>query len=205
MPACGFAKELQMVIAHHLIWTLYGWWLPNDPRGSMSHTIASDVIADLGKLHYGRRRVQPASRDIRKFYARAAEVLKFPLLLLNPIEFESVAASFRKVIQHRPYTCYACALMPDHIHMVIRKHKDLAEGMIANFQAASRETLNATEKWREHPIWGGPGWKVFLDAPDDVGRTIPYVENNPIKLRLPAQKWDFVEPYNNWPFHKRPR
>ena len=23
-----------IVIAHHLIWTAYGWWLPNDPRGS---------------------------------------------------------------------------------------------------------------------------------------------------------------------------
>jgi len=26
-----------MIIAHHLIWTAYGFWLPNDPRGSSSH------------------------------------------------------------------------------------------------------------------------------------------------------------------------
>jgi hypothetical protein len=27
-----------MVVAYHLIWTAYGWWLPNDPRGSsLSH------------------------------------------------------------------------------------------------------------------------------------------------------------------------
>jgi hypothetical protein len=37
-----------IVIAHHLIWTNYGWWLPNDPRGSLSRTIASDLIAELG-------------------------------------------------------------------------------------------------------------------------------------------------------------
>jgi hypothetical protein len=48
-----------IVIAYHLIWTGYGWWLPNDPRGSMSHRIASDVIAELGELHYGRKKVQP--------------------------------------------------------------------------------------------------------------------------------------------------
>ena len=30
-----------LVIAYHLIWTAYGWWLPNDPRGSGSVTIAS--------------------------------------------------------------------------------------------------------------------------------------------------------------------
>ena len=69
-----------MVIAHHLIWTAYGWWLPNDLRGSMSRSVASDVLAELGTLHYGRKRVQPASRNIRAFYARASEVLKFPLL-----------------------------------------------------------------------------------------------------------------------------
>ena len=40
-----------IVIAYHLIWTAYGWWLPNDPRGSMSRCIASDVIAELGELH----------------------------------------------------------------------------------------------------------------------------------------------------------
>ena len=33
-----------IVIAHHLIWTAYGWWLPNDPRGSNSQVIRSDVI-----------------------------------------------------------------------------------------------------------------------------------------------------------------
>lgn len=56
-----------------------------------------------------------------------------------------------------------------------------------------------------HPVWGGPGWKVFLDTPDDIRRTMRYVETNPIKARLTAQKWEFVVPYDNWPFHKRKR
>jgi hypothetical protein len=33
-----------IVVAHHLIWTAYGWWLPNDPRGSMSNFVSSEVI-----------------------------------------------------------------------------------------------------------------------------------------------------------------
>jgi hypothetical protein len=48
-----------LVIAYHLMWTAYGWWLPNDPRGSSSHTIRNDVIAELGELHLGRKQVQP--------------------------------------------------------------------------------------------------------------------------------------------------
>lgn len=68
-----------MVLAYHLIWVAYGWWLPNDLRGSMSRGIASDVIADLGALHYGRKKIQPASLDIRAFYERAKEPPASPL------------------------------------------------------------------------------------------------------------------------------
>ena len=54
-----------IVIAHHLIWTVYGTWLPNDPRGSGSRAIACDVLRDLGDVHYGRKRVQPSDAVIR--------------------------------------------------------------------------------------------------------------------------------------------
>ena len=96
--------------------------------------------------------------------------------------------------------------MPDHIHMVIRKHKHLAEEMIEHFQDASRIALiNAGARPEDHPVWGGPGWKVFLDEPAEVRRTIQYVDDNPIKMRLPRQKWPFVVAYDNWPLHKRVR
>ncbi len=44
-----------IVIAHHMMWTLYGWWLPNDPRGSTSRTIRNDLVAELGELHFGAK------------------------------------------------------------------------------------------------------------------------------------------------------
>src|SRR5207248_10769251 len=69
-----------MVLGYHLVATAFGWWLPNDLRGSMSRTIYCDVIRELGDLHYGRKKVQPASRDIRAFYERARDVLKHELL-----------------------------------------------------------------------------------------------------------------------------
>ena len=67
--------EKPIVIAYHLTWTAYGFWLPSDPRGSTSRYIASDVIAELGELHYGRKRIQPAGRVVRQFRERAEEVL----------------------------------------------------------------------------------------------------------------------------------
>ena len=69
-----------MIAGFHLIWTAYGWWLPNDPRGSTSHEIRVERIAELGELHHGRKPVQPPSREIRAFYEQARQVLKHPLL-----------------------------------------------------------------------------------------------------------------------------
>jgi REP-associated tyrosine transposase len=87
-----------MVIAHHLMWTLYGWWLPNDPRGSTSKTIQSDLLRDLGGLHSGRKQVQPASRDIRGFYQQAADRLGHELLSFDPGQFPAVAQAFDHAI-----------------------------------------------------------------------------------------------------------
>ena len=191
-----------IVIAYHLIWTIYGYWLPNDPRGTSSHVIRRDIFKDLGVLHHGRKRVQPASRDIRAFYARAEQKLRFLILDLSPRDVACVAEAFAQVIATFRYTCYACAIMPDHVHLVIRKHKHLAEEMIANFQRASHLLLRERKlRDLEHPIWGGPGWKVFLDHPDEIHRTIGYVERNPLEIGLPAQAFPFVTPYDGWPLH----
>lgn len=191
-----------IVIAYHLIWTGYGWWLPNDPRGSMSRTIASDVIAELGALHHGRRKVQPTSAAMRAFHHQAREVLQFSLLEFSLREIDSIAESFLESIRAHRYTCYACAIMPDHVHVLIRKHKHQAEEMIENLQDASRLRLRTSgQRAPNHPVWGGEGWKVFLDHPDAVRRTIRYIEKNPAQRNLPSQRWGFVQEYDGWPLH----
>jgi hypothetical protein len=56
-----------MVVAgYHLIWTAYGCWLPNDPRGSTSKEVRNIQLQDLGELHFGRKRLQPARRVARR-------------------------------------------------------------------------------------------------------------------------------------------
>ena len=64
-----------MIAAYHMIWSAYGWWLPNDPRGSGSQTIREDILTELGELHLGRKKIQPAGREIRAFYIRRAHML----------------------------------------------------------------------------------------------------------------------------------
>jgi REP element-mobilizing transposase RayT len=197
-------QDSRMVIAHHLIWTGYGWWPPNDIRGSGSKVIRNDFLAELGALHYGRKRVQPAGWEVRAFQARAAERLRFQVVTFNAMMIACIARAFAMTIQQIGYTCYACAIMPDHVHLIIRKHRHLAEEMIRNLQRDSHLLLRQEGFFDlDHPIWGGQGWKVFLDQPNDVWRTIDYVWENPLKIKLPPQEWEFVTPYNNWPFHKR--
>lgn len=90
--------------------------------------------------------------------------------------------------------------MPDHVHLLIRKHKDMAEEMIEKLQALSRERLVGMRPVG-HPLWTRGGWKVFLDHPDEMQRTIRYIQQNPVKMYLPSQRWPFVVPYDNWPLH----
>lgn len=192
-----------IIISYHLIWTAYGTWLPNDPRGSGSHSVACDVLAELGDLHYGRKRLQPAGWEIRAFYEQARQRLQFPVLPFTHQEISLIAASFADTCEAERYMCYACAVMPDHVHLVIRRHKDSAENMIEKLRVLSRKRLvDASPRFSEHPVWtGGGGWKVFLDHPDDVERTIRYVERNPLQARMVAQDWSFVKPYDRWPLH----
>jgi REP element-mobilizing transposase RayT len=186
-----------MVAAYHLIWTAYGHWPPNDPRGSTSHEMHCAKLAPLGELHHGRKRLQPAGQVIREFYEAARGVLKYELRTFTPSVISTIACGFAEAIKKHTYTCYACAIMPDHVHLVLRKHRDKAAQMIEHLQDASRAALQEQIR-EEHPVWGGPGWKVFLDTREDITRTIRYVEQNPVKMKKSVQAWPFVNRYDGW-------
>ena len=222
-----------MIIAHHLIFTNYGYWLPNDPRGSLPREVLIPKIANLGPHHYGRKQNQPKSKELNEFRERAQEVLKFPIIIFNNEQTQIIARGFAQAIEQFKYTCYACVIMPDHVHVIIRKHRDKAEQMIENLQTTSRDflleidptfrTSSADSSFstscadlslrnalpdssfrKDHPIWGGPGYKVFLSTTADMHRTIKYVEDNPIKIKRLKQTHPFVTPYNNWLPGKHP-
>ena len=91
--------------------------------------------------------------------------------------------------------------MPEHVHLLIRKHRDKAENMIQALQSASCEAVRAKPqagRGADHPVWGGPGWKVYLETRDDIRRVIEYIRQNPMKIRRPEQHWEFVTQYDGW-------
>jgi hypothetical protein len=89
--------------------------------------------------------------------------------------------------------------MPEHVHLLIRKHRDQAQTMIEAMQAASRAAVLAkpqAARGADHPVWGGPGWKVYLETPEDMWRTEEYIRRNPEEAGLSAQRWPFVQVYD---------
>ena len=188
-----------MVVGHHLVWTAYGWWLPNDPRGSNSREIRVERIAELGELHHGRKAVQPSSSELRLFYENARAALKHELLCFSPKDTMLVAEGFATTIAQRGYTCYACAIMPDHVHLLIRRHRDKAEVMLEALQVSTRECLiSKGSRNASHPVWGGPGWKRFLNTRGDIERVVQYIRKNPVAAGGEKQEWPFVKEYNGW-------
>jgi REP element-mobilizing transposase RayT len=188
-----------MVAGYHLIWTAYGWWLPNDPRGSTSREVRSVQLHDLGELHFGRKKLQPVRRVVKEFYDEARLKLKHELLTLSDAEVLATAEAFAAVIREQQYTCYACAIMPDHLHILIRKHRHEAPEMIERLQDASCFAVrDCLQRDPIHPVWSDGGWQGFLETPQDFRRIIRYIELNPVKIGRPRQTWDFVKPYDGW-------
>jgi REP element-mobilizing transposase RayT len=146
---------------------------------------------------------RPAGREGRQFYDLAAAVLQHPLLTFDAAARGEIALAFGQVIEEQRYTCYACAVMPDQVHILIRKHKHQAEEMMHILKETSRLRLSGTGRYSpNHPIWArGSGWKVFLDHPEEVRRTIGYIERNPLAVGLARQQWPFVKSYDGWPLH----
>ena len=188
-----------MVVGYHLIWTAYGCWLANDPRGSVSLDLRVPRLVALGEVHYGRKAQQPSSATIRTFYQRADDLLEHQRLTFNDEEIDLIGAGFGRTIRERGYTCYACAVMPDHVHLLIRRHRHKAEEMIEFLQEDSKRSLiQAKRRPINHPVWGGPGWKVFLNTREDMERVVRYIRENPPKAGRPEQHWDFAKEYDGW-------
>lgn len=189
-----------MVAGYHLIWTVYGFWLPNDPRGSTSKEVRVEPIDALGEHHFGRKQVQPSAKDLREYFKDAHDVLAHTAHPLDNDDITLVGAALGSHVKEAEYVCHACAVMPDHVHILIRRHGDRAETMIANLRNKAKAALiQAGKRPVNHPVWtDGAGWKTFVNSRRQFECEIEYIRQNPIKIGRPEQVWDFVTAYDGW-------
>ena len=191
------------VIAHHLILTGYGQWLSNDPRGSMSEKTWSPDLARLAENHFGRKRVQPPLDELRAFYREAQKHLAFPTVWWDAAGRRELVGAFGRVVAGEKLTCYACAVLRNHAHLLVRRHRLKAEQMHGLLKDVARAALRAAAIVpADHPVFSADSCHVFKSTPQSVHSCVQYINDNYRKHNLSPLACDFVVPYDNWPFHR---
>jgi len=122
--------------------------------------------------------------------------LKHDVLWFEIAERQAIAVGFADVIESRGYTCLACAILSNHAHLVIRRHRERSEDMMkALIEASAASVRNLAGRFQNHPVWSQDKYKRFLDSAEEVCGVIKYVEDNPGKSGLPKQGYSFVKAY----------
>lgn len=199
-----------MVLAYHITLGMYGFWLPNDPRGSWSDYVRSAELYRHGAATKTDTRRSVAYRPHNQHARlRAKNALRFPPVVLNGIQARAVGRGFADYTACSELRVHACAILPTHTHLVIARHRLPVEKLaIALKGAATRRLVRedvhplaaySTSTVRTPEAFARGHWRVFLDEPTDVRRAIDYVRRNPIKEGKPIQNWSFVVPYEPYP------
>ncbi|MCC7476489.1 MAG: hypothetical protein IT425_13945 [Pirellulales bacterium] len=196
-----------MLLGWHLIFTGYGFWLPNDPRGSGSSRVRAWHIFEVGgeaTTVQTRHSVAHEPHDGRLRQA-AKESLKWPPVQLTGIQARALGRGIANVCPKVELVIHACAILPDHVHVVAAAHKFNGDQLLACLKRAGTRGLNAEDlhpmKTCAHPSgrlpspWAGGGWKVAITSAEQMQAAIRYVEWNPVKAGFKRQSWPFVVPF----------
>jgi REP element-mobilizing transposase RayT len=193
------------VMGYHVVFTTYGFWLPNDPRGSGSDYVGSKSLREFGPATKvkTRRSVAAVAHD-RRLRLAAKKALRHPEVRLTGRQALSVAKGFRSVIVRAGCEVHACTVLPGHVHLVIGKLRYPVERFVNLLKGGATRQLIAdglhpfmdrAEMSEVPTIWGRGLRKVFLNSEQEVRQRIKYVENNPLKEGKPRQRWSFVVPF----------
>jgi len=192
-----------MIIAYHVIFGMYGFWLPNDPRGSWS-----DFVASWNLFRYGHatkvtnRRSHAWDHHDVALRLKAKDALKFAPVVLNGRQALSVGRGFARVAQSSGYAVHACAILPDHVHLVLGRHHYGIEQVMRRLKQSAGSMLREeglhplAEFARDGEALPTPFarrfWNCFIDSDEYARSAIEYVQRNPEKEGKKRQRWSFV-------------
>jgi REP element-mobilizing transposase RayT len=185
-------------LAHHIVYSAYGFWLPNDPRGSWSTFVGSEGLYE----RFGSATKVSATRSLaRRPHNHARCLAGKRALAFTPAVFagrqaREVALAIKDVASAKGLAVFACAVMPDHVHLVLRTSRSTPAQILAACRSRASRRLHDAGLWpADRPIWGRGRWVVDLHSDSDVLARIHYVQQNPIKAGLPPQRWSFIQPF----------
>jgi REP element-mobilizing transposase RayT len=198
-----------MVRAYHAIFTAYGFWLPNDPRGSWSDFVRSWELLKHGRATKTseRRSLAGNPHDVAKRKS-AKSSLRYPAVVFDGTQAMQCIQGFAAAIDRSGYTLHACSILPDHVHVVVRRHWQRIEQIVGQLKGeatkrlvqAGLHPLSEFVDANSSPLPSPRArkcWKVFLNSDGQIRRAIRYVEQNPVKDRKRPQRWSFVVPFES--------
>ncbi len=192
-----------MVRWYHLIMTAYGFWLPNDPRGSWSDFVGAWELRKFGPATKttARRSLAHDSHDVARRLA-AKQALKYPPVRFDERQRHVIAAGFATAVAESAYTVVACCVGHDHTHLVIARHARTIEQIATHLKSKATMSLVRNDC---HPLhlhrkpggstptpWAAGVWSVFINDEPQLRAAIQYVQRHPMKEGLPPQPWAFI-------------
>jgi REP element-mobilizing transposase RayT len=192
-----------MVRGYHVIFGAYGFWLPNDPRGSWSDFVGAWELRRFGPATKTTE-TRSLARDPHDRAARltAKQVLKRPAVAFTGIQARAIGRGFAEYVAESGLPVWACSILPEHVHLVTGRFRLSVEQVVVQLKgAATRHLIDEglhpfpEEAGRPPKCRARGEWSVFLEDAADIRRSIDYVERNPLKEGKPRQRWPFVTPY----------
>ncbi len=192
-----------MILAAHVIISAYGFWLPNDPRGSWSRFVASWELYRYGPATKVTTRQSvagvPHNAALR---AAAKSALRYPPVIFSDQQIHAIGEGFAQVVKRTGCVIHACAILPDHVHLVLARHHYRLEQLTNLLKGGATRQLTVEGL---HPMasysggreslptpWGKRFWVVYIDNPAHLQSAVAYVNRNPIKEGRSPQQWDFI-------------
>src|SRR5258708_7147215 len=172
-----------MVLASHVIFGAYGFWLPNDPRGSWSEFVGAWELFRFGPATKVDTRASvahtPHNAELR---LATKQALKRPPVQLTGLQARAVGRGFGQSAQQGQVMVWACSILPEHVHLVLARHKFRVEQLVNQFKGAATRSLLAenlhpfaadrTADDRVPKCWQVGLWKVYLDSEAAIARAI---------------------------------
>lgn len=197
-----------MVIGYHVILSMYGFWLPNDPRGSWSTWIRKWDLYRYGPATKvdTRDSVATAPHDREKRLA-AKQSLAYPPVVLDGDQALAVSKGFSQAASESDYRIHACAILPEHAHVIVGRRVDRKIEQIAgHLKGRATQQLNGagihpleeyrTKDGQTPSPWAEGYWKTYIDSERYMQNAIEYVHRNPEKEGKRAQTWHFLRAWD---------
>ena len=136
--------------------------------------------------------------------------LRYPPVTLSGRQALTIANGFATQSIKCGYAIWACAILPEHTHLVVARHRYKVEQVVNLLKGCAtsqllkdgNHPLNKFAGFGQRPphMWARGLWKVYLDSDDQIENAIAYVMDNPTKEGKPRQNWAWITPYSGIEF-----